>query len=223
MSRQPSAFQYNVERLLMGRERAYIRQQRRAGQFAFIHINKCGGKSIEQALDLPIIHDTALQRIAKVGYRRWESMYTFSIVRHPFAKVASHYRYRVKTKQTGLGDGHLDLNQWVYEAYGKKNPRYYDKPLMFAPCSTWLCDADDHLLVDEVFYLEQLDAQWSQIQASTGVTTELPRINTTSEQRQDVSREFDATSLDILRSHFATDFQRFAFAQDSCQVIDASN
>ena len=35
----------------------YLRAQQRDGTYPFIHINKCGGTSVEQALGLPKIHE----------------------------------------------------------------------------------------------------------------------------------------------------------------------
>ena len=53
----------------------YARRLRKTiyGQFAFIHINKCGGTSIEAALNLPKTHDTAQQRRDKIGRDHWPS------------------------------------------------------------------------------------------------------------------------------------------------------
>lgn len=133
------------------------------GQFAFIHINKCGGTSIEAALDLPKIHDTARQRRDKIGAARWERIPSFALVRNPYAKVASHYRYRVKRNHTGLGSDSIGLNEWVHQAYGEKNPEYYDNPLMFAPCIDWITDEAREVMVDLVVRIEEIDISWHQI------------------------------------------------------------
>ncbi|MEZ5715131.1 MAG: hypothetical protein R3D85_08155 [Paracoccaceae bacterium] len=69
-------------------KRDFLLQQRDSGRVCFIHTNKCGGTSIETALGIPKVYDTALQRIAKIGRPAWDRM-CFATTRHPFARVCS--------------------------------------------------------------------------------------------------------------------------------------
>ncbi len=187
----------------------YIAALRQEGALAFIHINKCGGTSVEKALGIPKIHDTALQRIEKIGRDRWDALTTFTIVRHPYSKVASHYRYRVKTAQTGLEDRHIDMNDWIRESYGAKNPQYYDQPLMFAPCVEWISDAAGAILVDHILKLESIDADWASFRATAGVKADLPHQNKTAPE----APEFAPDALEIIQTHFAQDFDTLGYAR----------
>lgn len=77
----------------------FLLRQRLTGEAIFIHINKCGGSSVEEALGIPVkIHDTAAARRRKIGARRWDRAFTFTLVRHPYSKVISHYSYRRKLR-----------------------------------------------------------------------------------------------------------------------------
>ena len=191
-------------------QEVYLDAQRRMGSFVFIHINKCGGTSVERALGLPKIHDTAMQRRDRIGAARWTEMATFSIVRHPYDKVASHYRYRVETNQTDLATRRIDLNDWVRRAYGDRDPAFYDKPLMFAPCLDWLTDETGRIMVDYVARLETIAADWPKIQALIGTSAVLPHANAT--QRADRAADaLDQTSRAILARHFAADFEAFGY------------
>lgn len=189
---------------------AYLKAQRSTGTFVFIHINKCGGTSVERALDLPQIHDTARKRRDKVGPEAWARMVKFSVVRHPYAKVCSHYRYRFETGQTGLAEDGVSLNDWVHRAYGDKDPAYYNRPLRFAPCIDWLCDEDGTLLMDYVAKLETIDADWPHVQKLIGSTAALPRTNA-SRQASDPAAALDPRSKDIIAAHFARDFEAFGY------------
>lgn len=81
---------------------AYLIQQRFFSSFIFVHINKCGGTSIQRALGIPVKdHDTALERKRKIG-RRWDSLYKFSVIRHPYYRVESLDRYRGRCQQIVL-------------------------------------------------------------------------------------------------------------------------
>lgn len=191
-----------------GPYRAYIRELRTRGTFCFIHINKCGGTSVERALGLPLMHDTALERIEKIGQARWDACHTFTIVRNPYDKVLSHYRYRVKTNQTGMGETDIPLNEWIARAYGEKDPKYHDRPRFFAPCLHWITDETGKIIVDQICKLETIEEDWKAVKQKTGITVDLPRENTTRASRAD---ELDAASLDIIEEQFAKDFETFGY------------
>jgi len=190
----------------------YLNHQKLAGTFCFIHINKCGGISIENALGIPRqLHDTAHQRRTFLGKERWAKMFKFSIVRHPYSKVCSHYRFRVKTNQSGLGDRHLGLNEWVEASYGKKNERYYNNPLMFAPCFDWLSDENGLILMDFVGRLETIGQDWQTIQQHLNTDAPLRRFNQTAKSENDDTAHLTAESKTILDAHFKKDFEYFGY------------
>ena len=135
-------------------------------------------------------------------------------MRHPYAKVISHYNYRVKTAQTGMEDSHITLNDWVRAAYRDHDPTYYDNPLMFAPCRDWLVDENDRIIVDFIGKLENIDTDWPQIRALIGVTAELPTLNTTTRAGHGKARPaelLDAEARAILDQTFARDFDTFGY------------
>ena len=191
---------------------AYLDAQKTSGHWAFIHINKCGGTSIERALNLPTFHDSAQQRRDFLGADRWQELTSFSIVRHPYDRVKSLYRYRIKTKQTGMGNGHIGLNDWIRAVFAEKDPAYHDKPLMFLPARAWLVDENDRIIVDFVGKLETIAEDWNRIQDLTGVRTDLPHANTTSASRSD-AQDFSQASRDILARHFDADFTPSGYAR----------
>ena len=61
--------------------------------FSFIHINKTGGSSIEHALRVPLIHETAITFRNHIGEARWEKRFSFSIVRNPWDRLWSEYNF----------------------------------------------------------------------------------------------------------------------------------
>jgi hypothetical protein len=188
----------------------YLIRQRRSGQYVFIHINKCGGTSVEAALGIPIkLHDTARLRRLKIGRRRWEQAFTFALVRHPYSRVISLYKFRVQTNQTGLGDQPVELNAWVRRAFGEKDPTYYDKPRMFAPCFDWVSDRSGRIIVDYIAKLETIEDQWPVIQERTGKTAPLPVRNASGPGLGwDV---LDDEARRIIRRHFLKDFEVFGY------------
>ncbi len=198
-----------------GRSRTehYLHTQKTSGSWAFIHINKCGGTSVEHALNIPKIHDTAQQRRDILGADRWAALRSFSIVRHPYERVRSLYKYRIKTAQTGLEDGHIGLDDWIAKVFDERDPAYHDKPLMFLPARDWLTDETGRIIVDTVVKLETIDEDWPKIQESIGIAARLPKKNTTAKSGTGAAEAMSAESVAILQRYFAADFDSFGYAK----------
>mgnify|MGYP001825085168 FL=1 len=141
--------------------------------YVFIHINKTGGSSIEKALDIGLDHSTALEKYRQLGATAWGRKFTFTIVRNPWDKVVSHYHYRVRTNQTGLGDQRMPFDEWLQRCYVDKDPRYYDQPRMFMPQRQWLIDDGGELLVEFIGRFENLAEDFERICQRLSVTAEL--------------------------------------------------
>ena len=177
------------------RRQARIFRTRRAlaaRPFAFVHINKCGGTSVEKSLGLPFAHYTAAELKQLFGARRWDRIYRFAVVRNPYSRVVSLYNFRRKTGQTGMDDGHIGFDDWLFECFERQNPRYRNKPRFFLTCRDWLVDAEGRMLVDRVFRLEELGAAWPEIQRRTGVAAELRHDNAS--RGEDLGRIYSAAS-----------------------------
>ncbi|MBI1733489.1 MAG: sulfotransferase family 2 domain-containing protein [Gammaproteobacteria bacterium] len=181
-----------------------------AVEFFFVHINKTAGSSIEESLGIRFRHRTARQIIAEVGLEKWRNSFTFTVVRNPWDKVVSHYSYRVQTDQTGMGDGSIAFAEWVREAYGRRNPRYYDKPKMFMPQVDWISGADGSILVNFIARFETLQTDFNTVCARIGRDpAELPHRK--SSQRGDYRGYYDAETRGIVNDWFRRDVERFGY------------
>lgn len=212
MPKLPVPVQKLRRELLRKQTQAFLLWQKHFGKVCFIHINKCGGTSVETALRLPLIHDTALQRIDKIGRKSWDRMMSFTLIRHPYAKAVSHYKYRVKTGQAGLEAGDIGLDEWIVKAYGARDPRYYNNPLMFQPCLDWITDAQGTVLVDEVLRLEEIDSAWPAFSARAfGRHVPLPHSNATGSAASHPAAQLGSEARAVLAQHFAPDFEAFDY------------
>lgn len=192
---------------LPGRPRA-----RYLEDFVFVHINKTGGTSIEQALKLQTRHRTALELRKKLGAHAWEHCFSFAFVRDPWDKVASHYAYRVATNQTGLQDAPIDFNDWVRLAYGEHEPRYYDNPKMFMPQTDWISDESGSRMVSFVGRFEHLSADFRVVCERIGRRLELPHVKKSNSR--DYRRQFNAASVEIVAERFRCDIEEFGYSFD---------
>lgn len=177
----------------------------------FVHVNKTAGSSVSAALGIDRVHLTAREWIKILGRNEWERRFTFGFVRDPWSKVASHYRYRMKTNRNGLGDNPISFNDWVRRAYGERDPRLLDNPLMFEAQAVWLSD-DDGLAVDFVGRFENLADDFAHVAERLGVEARLPRLRqTASDPTKDARDLYEPDTYEIVAERFKQDLDLFGY------------
>lgn len=202
-----------LDRLRYRSRRVYARiHTKYLADVIFIHINKTGGSSIERALGLPFQHRTAMDIREDIGAARWQGRFKFAFVRNPWDKVASHYRFRVKTDQTGLGESRLEFSEWVKRAYGDRDPRYYDNPLMFMPQLDWISDEDGQVAVDFIGRFERLADDFQEVCRRIGVHATLPHLKSSGDH--DYRDAYDEAARAIVADRFARDLEHFGYTFD---------
>lgn len=193
--------------------------------YLFIHINKTGGTSIENALKLPFRHATALELVDYFGEAEFKKRFTFAFVRNPWSRAVSEYNFRVKSNQNNMGINKIPFESWLEKIYIERDPYYLaglmkrDKnnksgtkyePKMFQPQSSWICDGSGNLLVNFVGKFEYITTDFEQICQEIGVKVNLPHLNSTQSQSwKDYYK--DTKSVDIISSAFAEDIERFGY------------
>ncbi len=177
--------------------------------FVFIHINKTGGSSIESALGLPFRHRTAAEMRHIIGERRWARKFSFTFVRNPWDKVASHYHYRIGTNQTELAVRRISFSDWVKKAYGDQDPTYYDARDMFMPQMDWITDQDGKVIVDFVGRFEKLNEDFRLVCERIGSSAKLPHLKKS--RRRDYRSLYDTEACDVIRERFSADLKYFGY------------
>jgi len=156
------------------------------------------------------LHMTAAECIDVLGRERWDSMFSFSIVRNPWDKVVSHYHHRVATNQTGLGENPVSFNDWVSRSYGDNDPYYYDQPVMFMPQLDWLTDSQGEQVVNYVGRFEQLQHHFDEICSLMGLhPLALPHIRKT--EHDDYRDYYTPKAKEIIAEWFAKDIEVFGY------------
>lgn len=179
------------------------------GNYIFIHINKTGGTSIDKALGLRKKHLTAQEVIDWVGKEAFSASFKFAVVRNPWDKVVSHYKFRIKNQDPGLTENPIDFTSWVKKTYGpEKDPIYYSNPTMFLPQVDWLKDHEGQIQIDEILRFERLSEEFDRIRPFVG-GKKLPHVNKTAPTNY---REFyDAETQKIISDWFAEDLALFGY------------
>jgi hypothetical protein len=180
-----------------------------SGPFVFIHINKCAGTSVGQAIGLPKKqHLTVKEVIGMIGRPAWE--------------VASHYKHRVKTNQTGMKDWPISFKNWVAATYGpEKDPRYYDQPKMFQPQVEWLRDEEGRIGLDLIGRFEDMEPTFRQIAQRIGIVSELPHLN--SSEQSDYRTFYDDATAAVVGEWFREDVERFGYSFDPSRGAQTSS
>lgn len=156
-------------------------------------------------------HYTAREFKDMLGQQKFDNAFKFTFVRNPYDKVLSHYKFRVKTNQTNLGNNPFDFNQWIELTYGKKDPAFYDKPKFFMPQINWLTDQNDQVLVDFIGRFENLQQDFNIVCDYAGMERKtLPHLNKT--KKTGSYRDFyNESSREIITEHFRKDLDYFGY------------
>ncbi len=197
----------------------------------FIHISKNAGTSIVESAGDHIEnagHRTAEDWIAEHGTARP----LFGVVRHPYDRVRSEYRFRRRRWRRGEDNAHLanlhrSLDDWVratfvdgelrtradFERTGvpfNEHNMVDDQLRWFIPQVRWLGDRDGTLLVAEVLRFEQLDRDWADFCRRHGFEAPLRHVNAAPPDAGDES-SLGQEAREIIAEHHRADFEVFGF------------
>jgi chondroitin 4-sulfotransferase 11 len=184
-------------------------RQKYVHNFAFIHIPKTGGTSINRALGLADEHKTALQLRGRLGAERWERKFRFAFVRNPWDRAVSAFKFaRDRNKDSRFVA--LSFRDWLRLAYVERHPLYFDTPVSFLPQFDWISDDSDCVLVDFVGRFENLAVDFTNVCERIGrkVPT-LPHHNST--KRDDYRSYYDDESIEIIAHWYRKDIEYFCY------------
>lgn len=100
-------------------------------------------------------HSTAQQVRDVLGPRLWADVFTFSLVRNPWDRMASLYFYRVKRGHISPGLSFRDYaRQLLTPQYGVRNSMH-SRPAYYYSACEYICDQDGGLMVDFVGRYEE--------------------------------------------------------------------
>ncbi|WP_346861017.1 sulfotransferase family 2 domain-containing protein [uncultured Draconibacterium sp.] len=177
----------------------------------FIHINKTAGTSIAKSIGLPFkMHYTCKEIIDIVNKKDWDEAYKFTVVRNPWDRVVSHYKYRLKTNQTGLGAQPISFKDWIRHTYSEeKNPKYYNNPKMFQQQIEWIKDYNNNVCVNKIIRFENIENEYNFFAEQIGISNRLPHLNKT--KHEDYKKYYDDETISIIQNWFRDDIELWGY------------
>lgn len=196
-------------------------------KFIFVHINGCGGTSIEESLsefghwqphrvDPNVIQGPlrfASQHLTAAEFKEyypedvWKGYYKFSFVRNPFDRILSYYLTRYQD-ESGFKSFVNSLSRGV-PLLESGCP---DHQRMTSPCADWLSDANGLLLdLDYIGKLETISTDFAEVCGRIGIKAQLVHANKTRNRTRPTEEYFDQHTWNQIAIRFQADVEQFGY------------
>ncbi|MGF1774963.1 sulfotransferase family protein [Vibrio wakamikoensis] len=209
--------------------------------FVFVHVPKAAGTSVTNALskyttylDLEIggthfgeiiqpaykkrfglgKHSPASGMRTVIGEDKWNEMFTFSIVRNPYERVISTFKFLNKWEGTPAKykeelSKFKDINEYILSNMWEES----DGPdFIFKPQTFWLTDVKDRnkVIVDFIGKLETLDIDLAKIKSKIE-GCEIEEKPTAQLNKTEGEYNLSVESIAKINSHYSRDFAFFDY------------
>ena len=201
----------------------------RKRKFIFIHIPKCGGTSVEDALFKPCTHRTAkdlwmfpnkyqsggLQHLKashilqEEGEKIFNNCFKFSFIRNPWDKMISQYRYTIESSNPYLRkwidiDMNDSFNEYLKKVFNAAIHVQWDSQYKF------LYDSKDNQLVDFIGRFENLQEDFNIVCDKIGIPKpHLSHKNKT--KHKHYTEHYDDEAREIIAEKYAKDIEHFGY------------
>jgi chondroitin 4-sulfotransferase 11 len=194
-------------------------------KFIFIHINKCGGTTIDKLLSGRFgDHDDAPAYM--LNYPNEFNLYfKFTSVRNPWDKVVSFYHYHVKRKWDLKWDWDA-TNAPTFTEFVKITSSYtkQKQESIFkggpSPCTyhkriasnqlDWITDENQNIMVDYIMRLENLQQDFNTVCDKIGIAKkQLPHQNKS--KHKHYTEYYDEETKSIVAEKYAKDIEYFGY------------
>ncbi|SEF40124.1 Sulfotransferase family protein [Alcanivorax sp. DSM 26293] len=185
----------------------------------FIHVPKAAGTSVNHALyGRTLGHYSALE-IEKTFPRLFERAFTFTLVRNPWDRALSAYRFARQGQTDSMGV----LNPGQYQIPGFDSfERFVNDWLpaqdllktdfIFQPQSHFACDANGEIMVDFVGKVESLNKDMQIVSARLGRNISVGKSNSTRLAGTDYRSAFTSNEMiDAISTLYRNDVNKFGY------------
>lgn len=189
----------------------------------FIHVNKCGGTTIDVLFNKAHCGHKMILDYKKLHPQKFDPYFKFSFTRNPWDKMVSFYHYHIRRG--------WDLNwDWdqsnapnfqdfikIINNYSKEkevsifpNPNASTARMRMSNHIEWMCDENGNLLVDFIGKLENFQADFDYICDQIKMPRiELPHKNKS--KHNHYAEYYDDETKSIVAERYAKDIEYFGY------------
>lgn len=150
-------------------------------------------------------HVTAREVAEKMGRERFDSYFSFAIVRNPWDWVVSLWRYMVENQERFPDAPFERFNTFDGYVRWRCDGNYgFQKK--------WVCDEDGELMVDFVGRFEHLEEDFAEICRLIGVEANLPHKNPSTHAHY--TEYYTPETIELVRKTYRPDIQFFGYEFD---------
>ena len=126
----------------------------------------------------------------------FDRLYRFSVVRNPFSRISSHWRYLFSD---------IDFREFVLERLPDLQQR---QTWFYGTQYDFLHDEIGELLVEDALKLEDIDRGWPVVQNKANIAHPLQHKN---KSRSSTTARWTEDMADAVRAYYAKDFEAFGY------------
>ena len=157
-------------------------------------------------------HSTAEEVRQIIGNELWAMLFTFSVVRNPFDRVASLFLYYKNTEKIASGD----FKDFCRTLQGSLfwNEQNRPHPPLWRTQKSYLFDKQSNLLVKEVGRYENLEEFLDVVRNKTGLLLPNTRIINSSigKPKEGLRAIYDPSTAKLVTDFFQEDFESFGYS-----------
>jgi hypothetical protein len=184
-----------------------------------VHVPKAAGTSVNKALYGRTLGHYSAEEIQGKFPRLYDQAFTFSLVRNPWDRVLSAYRFACigKTKSMGMHKPNQyripefeSFERFVCEWLPKQNIEELD--FVFRPQTMFVCDCTGQVMVDFIGRVEAMGETVSVLTAKLGKKIVINTENSTGNPKKSYRGEYvSAEMVDVVRSIYRQDIDLFGY------------
>ncbi len=192
----------------------------------FIHIPRCGGTSIEKALTgfdywhiNPILKHAPANIYRNLFRNYWDEYFKFSIVRDPYTRFRSLWKYRKAYRLNLDAEGKICIDKYV-DYFGPNKIIELQENLINSGLEVKYMDTCKfkkrqvygnyiNESIDKIYYFENLPEVFSEL--SNLFNINLPTVH--AEKSQDPPPELSKKSISLINDLCSNDFRKFRYTK----------
>ena len=181
----------------------------------YIHINKCGGSSIESFFLGKAIgeHKTIRDFEDDLGNQELNNYFKFSFVRNPWDKMVSFYNFHKKYDVLDTSSGFNEFLSTQLSKWIPNNGSKYSSSMRSTNQIDWLIDSHSQNRMDFVGRFENFQEDFNIVCDRIGVPSQkLPHKNKS--KHKHYSEYYNEDSIKIVGDRFSKDIKYFGYTFD---------